>query len=145
MPKSTTAQVLADAAAGKLTNQELSAWIESIGPSPTEVQRVLNTVKRTEPHVKMFWTVQGGQILSLVNNPATQPLAPSTAVGTPLGNTQGGQIINTQDWQHLFIRLAEFGIGALLVAVGVGAVLRKTPPVQEAKNTVIRVAGVVPK
>jgi|SRR5215831_72086 len=40
------------------------------------------------------------------------------------------------DWQHLLIRLAEFGIGGILIAVGIAAILGKTKTGQ----TVINVA-----
>jgi len=49
-----------------------------------------------------------------------------------------------QDWQHLFIRLAEFAIGAALIVVGLQAMLRHTEGYQKTKSAVIGVVGVTP-
>lgn len=52
-----------------------------------------------------------------------------------------GQV--TQDWQHLLLRLAEFGIGGILITVGLIAILRKTEAGQQTESLAKTAAKVV--
>jgi|SRR5215475_1328575 len=65
--------------------------------------------------------------------------ASSSGFGTTALGGGGGS-----DWAHLFVRLAEFGVGALLVALGIQAILRRTQTGQQIQGAVIGIAGATP-
>lgn len=73
-----------------------------------------------------------GPVLPGFGNPPHLGVNPPI-IGTPDPNAGGS------DWQHLLIRSAEFLIGALLVVVGVNAMIIRSKPGQ----TVIQTAGTV--
>src|SRR5215467_682548 len=57
----------------------------------------------------------------------------------------GGQGSQSQsEWGHLFIRFAEFTIGAVLIIVGLNAMLRRTQAYQNTKQAVVGVVGMTP-
>ncbi|MGI0135325.1 MAG: hypothetical protein ACREBW_10260 [Candidatus Micrarchaeaceae archaeon] len=61
----------------------------------------------------------------------------SAGLGT-LNNMAGG----TNDWQHLLIRIGEFMVGGLLIAVGLNSMLRQTNVYKQAQNAAVTTAKV---
>jgi hypothetical protein len=66
---------------------------------------------------------------------------------TPGSSGSGGSSGGAQgsDWAHLMTRLAEFGIGAILVIIGFNAVVSRTKGYQRVETVVTGVAGKVPR
>jgi len=144
-------RVLNEALRGTLTGQEMAAWVLENGPSATEVQTVLDAGRANEPHINLGFQVVNGQIVENVNNPATAPLAPGI-LGPPGSATNPGQVGGgsgssggQSDWTHLFIRLAEFAVGAILVIIGFNAIVAKTKTGQKIEVLATGVAGRIPK
>lgn len=50
---------------------------------------------------------------------------------------------SSQDWQHLLLRLAEFGIGGTLITVGLFAMLSKSETAQKAGSGAVKVAKAI--
>jgi hypothetical protein len=63
----------------------------------------------------------------------------SAGLGT-LNNLSGS---GTNDWQHLLIRIGEFVVGGLLIAIGLNAMLRRTDVYQQAQKAAVSTAKVV--
>jgi hypothetical protein len=83
--------------------------------------------------------IVGKGLASAISDVANGTLAATASAsgsgfGLPgaLGGTSSG---SGNDWQHLMIRLAEFAIGGILVAIGVNAMLRKSETYQSATKT----------
>lgn len=73
-----------------------------------------------------------------MENPSTGTPIPGTQPGAPSTPDQGS------DWAHLMTRLAEFGIGAILVIIGFNAIVSRTKGYQKVETVVTGVAGKVP-
>jgi hypothetical protein len=91
-------------------------------------------------------------IFPLVLPPAGGSSKPAPVLGLPgpKGTQQGppqtggqaqSQAAGQSDWQHLFIRLAEFIIGGGLIWIGIGALVRNTKPVKATINIAEGFAG----
>jgi hypothetical protein len=78
----------------------------------------------------------GGRIkipLPNFSNPPNFGLNPKAPGNQPGGATPAGG----NDWQHLLVRIAEFMVGATLIAVGINALIVRSKTGQ----TVINIAG----
>jgi hypothetical protein len=111
-------------AAAKLYQQMLKAYPQL---SPKQVVQILAMQITGQGLSKVLSEGMGG-----VGNALAQ--ASGSGFGTTaLGNLGGG---GGNDWQHLLLRIAEFLIGGILVAVGINAMLKKSDTYQKAAGTV---------
>lgn len=56
----------------------------------------------------------------------------STGGSGGAGSTSGGS--DSPNWSHLLIRIAEFGAGVILIAVGINSIAGSSAPVQQGKK-----------
>jgi hypothetical protein len=100
-----------------------------------------------EPHVNLGFQVVNGQIAVDPNNPATKPLSPGMfgpggptnplpGITGPKVGSGGSGSPGQSDWTNLLIRLAEFGIGTILVIIGFNAIVAKTKAYRHAEDLV---------
>lgn len=78
------------------------------------------------------------------NLPGADPLNPGKALGGGgSGNGGGGGSGDSgqSDWTHLGIRVAEFTIGAILIIIGINAVIAKTKGVKYVEQIAIQRGG----
>lgn len=94
-----------------------------------------------------FPTFEAAQkaIQDLRGLPGRDPLNPSGGSAGGSGGGSSGGASSGNDWQHLMVRLAEFGIGAILLIIGFNAIVSRTKGYQRIETVVTGVAGKVPK
>jgi hypothetical protein len=132
--------ILKDVKSGKLTPDEMTVWVQTTGPTPTEVKQVLTIAKLTEPRVNLGWAVVGGKIVAYPGMPSS----PGTPQEAPtIGNLPG--VSNVSDFLsrlisgNVWLRVAEVIAGLILLWVGLNALARGTAAgavVNSAKRTV---------
>src|SRR5215472_18238155 len=96
-------------------------------------------------HAKDVWmknVIGSGQdpISGILGGPKTPnfqaPVGPGSGSGGSGGSGDSGQ----SDWTNLMVRLAEFGIGAILVIIGFNAIVSRTKSYQRVETVVSGVA-----
>jgi hypothetical protein len=70
------------------------------------------------------------------NLPNKDPLKPGGSGSSPSSGSGGGSG-GQSDWTNLMTRLAEFGIGAILIIIGINAIVSRT----KTYKTVVQTAG----
>ena len=136
---SSYARVLADATAGTLKWSDSSAsggllpYVESHSPSVAQVKAIITAAAISEPHedwVAGHWieiTTDGKNIiiqpghLPSVNDPPVLP--PNVKVP---GINSVTDFLNLLTNGHTWVRVAEFVVGGILIAVGVNAMLKQS-------------------